>query len=52
MFFDDFAPGQIHRLGRRTIPAPVLTGFMVALIAAELAAFTVIFSGFLLARRT
>jgi hypothetical protein len=36
-----------HRLGRRTLPAFSMTGFMVVLIAAEVAAFLVVFSGYL-----
>lgn len=39
-----------HRLGTKTIPAPAMTGFMMALILAEVAAFLVIFSGYILAR--
>lgn len=38
---------QPHRLGRGSIPASSMTAFMVALIAAEVSAFLVIFSGFL-----
>jgi|SRR5450432_1929541 len=38
-----------HRLGRRTIPAGAMTGFMIALILAEVSAFLVVFSGYLLA---
>jgi hypothetical protein len=37
-----------HRLGRRTIPAPTMTMFMLTLIGAEVVAFAVIFAGYLL----
>ena len=37
-----------HRLGRRTIPAPTMTLFMLTLIGAEVVAFCVIFTGYLL----
>jgi hypothetical protein len=37
-----------HRMGRRTIPAPIMTLFMLSLIGAEVAAFGVIFAGYLL----
>jgi hypothetical protein len=36
-----------HRLGRRTIPSPMMTLFMLSLIGAEVAAFGVIFAGYL-----
>jgi hypothetical protein len=36
-----------HRLGQRTVPNAAMTGFMMALIAAEIGAFLVLFAGFL-----
>ena len=36
-----------HRLGRRTVPNAPMTGFMMALITAEIGAFLVVFAGFL-----
>jgi hypothetical protein len=36
-----------HRLGRGVIPAFSMTAFMMALIAAEISAFLIIFSGYL-----
>ena len=38
-----------HRLGRATIPDGAMTGFMLALIGAEVAAFSVLLAGYLLA---
>ena len=38
-----------HRLGRRSIPAASMTTFMALLIAAEISAFLVVFSGYLVA---
>jgi hypothetical protein len=37
-----------HRLGTSTIPAAAMTGFMIALIGSEVAAFLVLFAGYLL----
>ena len=37
-----------HRLGAATIPDAAMTGFMIALIGAEVAAFGVLFAGYLL----
>lgn len=37
-----------HRLGAATIPDAAMTGFMLALIGAELAAFSMLFAGYLL----
>jgi len=36
-----------HRLGPLTVPPAALTGFMLALIAAEIGGFVVLFAGFL-----
>jgi hypothetical protein len=36
-----------HRLGRLTLPPAAVTGFMLALIAAEIGGFGVLFAGFL-----
>lgn len=36
-----------HRLGHKTMPASAMTAFMVALIAAEVSAFVVVFAGYL-----
>jgi len=36
-----------HRLGGLTLPPAALTGFMLALIAAEIGGFAVLFAGFL-----
>jgi len=38
---------QPHRMGSTTVPAFAMTSFMVALIAAEVSAFLVVFSGYL-----
>ncbi|HEX2657138.1 MAG TPA: hypothetical protein VHU40_02655 [Polyangia bacterium] len=38
-----------HRLGTTTIPDAAMTAFMIALIGAEIAAFSVLFVGYLLA---
>ena len=37
-----------HRVGRTTMPAFAMTAFMIALIAAEVSAFVVVFAGYLL----
>ena len=37
-----------HRLGAATIPDAAMTAFMIALIGAEIAAFSVLFAGYLL----
>ena len=37
-----------HKMGRRTIPEPMMTLFMLSLIGAEVVAFAVIFTGYLL----
>jgi hypothetical protein len=37
-----------HRLGAATIPDAAMTGFMIALIGAEVAAFGVLFAGYVL----
>ena len=37
-----------HRLGAKTLPAFVMTAFMVSLIAAEIGAFGVVFAGWCL----
>ncbi len=39
-----------HRLGRRTIPAGLMLGFMSLLIVAEVGGFVVLFSGYVAAR--
>lgn len=39
-----------HRLGRRTIPAGAMLGFMMLLTLAEIGGFVVVFSGYLAAR--
>ena len=36
-----------HRLGKLTLPPAAITGFMLALIAAEIGGFAVLFAGFL-----
>jgi hypothetical protein len=37
-----------HHLGQSTMPAFAMTAFMVALIAAEVSAFVIVFAGYLL----
>jgi hypothetical protein len=39
-----------HRLGRRTLPAGAMLGFMALLMLGEIGGFVVLFSGFLAAR--